>query len=271
MKTEQNDIFKFGGYKPYLKHRLAHGRRGQKLALAKAVNCQSTYISQVLHARADLSLEQAYRVNEFLAHNKDESNFFLLLVQKDRAGTNELRAHFQAQIDEAVTKRMNLVNRVGERKALSAELQAQYYSNWQYTAVHTALSVPTLQTKEALARHLALPLQKITEILEFLILAGLAKSSGSQFEYGDMNLHLSNSAADIFKHHTNWRIQAIDSLERETIKDLHYSAVYSLSDEDVAKIKELLLECIQNSVKIVRASPEQTLNAICIDFFSLKK
>lgn len=271
MIAEKNEIFDFKNYKSYLRSRLSSGRWGQKAALAKVADCQPTYISQVLHASADLSLEQASRVNQFLGHSKEESSFFLLMVLRDRAGNEELRLHFQEQIDQILTNRMNLVSRMGARQSLSAEIQARYYSSWHYTAIHTALSVPSLQTKQELGNHFGLPLQRISTVLEFLVSAGLAKVAGDRFEYGEMDLRLGSDTADILKHHTNWRMQVMDSFERESVRDLHYSGVYSLSAADALKIKDMLLQSIQKNLSVVRDSKEEVLYAVCIDFFNLRR
>ncbi|HEY1080196.1 MAG TPA: hypothetical protein VGE46_08860, partial [Bdellovibrio sp.] len=65
-------LYDFEDYKAYLRHR-AEAERGVKSALAKALNCQSAYISQVLNENAHLSLEQGDAANTFFAHSEKES------------------------------------------------------------------------------------------------------------------------------------------------------------------------------------------------------
>jgi hypothetical protein len=108
-------IFEFKSYKPYLKYETEYGsaRRGQKSLLAKALHCQSAYLSQVLNGRAELSFEQAYRVCEFFKLGQDEQDYFLLLVQKDRAGIQDLKNYYQKKIDQLLEKRMDVKKRLG--------------------------------------------------------------------------------------------------------------------------------------------------------------
>jgi hypothetical protein len=82
---------------------------------------------------------------------------------------------------------------------------------------------------------------------------------------------LGNDSKNILKHHTNWRLQAAESLDREELKDLHYSGVVSLSAADATKVKNIFLESIKASQSVIKDSKEEELCAVIIDFFSLKK
>ncbi len=266
-------VFDFPSYRAYLKFRTGGEgtRTGIKAAISKALNCQPTYVSQIIHGRANLSLEQADVLNGFFSHSKDESLFFLLLAQKDRAGTLTLAAHFQEQIDEALRKRLILTQRLGPKESLSEIHQATYYSSWIYAAVHIALTIPELRTREALSKYLCIPLRKITEALDFLISTSLVQESKTGFEVNQAQIRLGNDSKNILKHHTNWRLQAAESLDWEQITDLHYSGVVSISRDDVIKVKNILLDSIKTSQAVIKDSKEQELCAVIIDFFNLRR
>lgn len=269
----KESVFEFSSYKSYLEAKTgAEGtRKGVKASMAKALSCQPTYISQVLHGKAHLSLEQAEILNGFFSHSKEEGFFFLLLIQKDRSGTKSLRDFFQEQLDEALRKRLVLTKRLGPKETLSEIHQATYYSSWIYSTIHIALSIPELRTREALAEYLSLPLRKITETLDFLQLIGLVKATKNGFEVTNAHVRLGNDSKNILKHHTNWRLQAAESLDREQLTDLHYSGVVSLSRSDVIKIKNLLLDVVKDSQAVIKDSKEEELCSMVIDFFSLRK
>ena len=74
----------------------------------------------------------------------------------------------------------------------------------------------------------------------------------------------------MIKHHTNWRTRAVESLERETDRDLHYSGVYSIARADAYRIKDQLLEDVKRCQKAMRASGTEELYCFNLDFFSLK-
>lgn len=269
----KENIFSFLSYKTYLSSKTgaSNTKRGVKTALAKALGCQPTYISQVLHGTAHLSLEQAEKANSFFSHTDDEEFFFLLLVQMDRAGTRSLKKHFRKQIDDFLNKRLVLTHRLGPKKTLGLNEQAIYYSSWIYSAVHIALTIPKLRSQVSLSEYFSLPIKRIKQVLEFLYSVGLAEDKNGTLNVGSSQVRLGKDSHNILKHHTNWRNQAMESLEREEIQDMHYSGVVSLSRKDVIKIKNILLDAVDESQNIIKHSKEEELCALNIDFFSLKK
>lgn len=261
-------VFDFSDYKRYLTHMLQG--RGQRAQLAKHVACQTAYLSQVLNDEAHFSLEQAFATNEFLGHDRQEGEYFLLLVQRQRAGSPGLRAHFETQRQSILQRRSQIKNRVDSNDRVSAEHQSQYYSSWIYAAIHVAISIPELQNKAALAEYFALPQHLIIEALEFLTDAGLAEAEGDQLKVGKSHIHLADDSHHIQKHHTNWRLQGMTSLDRKLPTDLHYSVVLSLSKADAATIRERFMKLIQENLKLVQPSKEEVLYSTVLDFFTVK-
>jgi hypothetical protein len=73
----------------------------------------------------------------------------------------------------------------------------------------------------------------------------------------------------IIKHHTNWRLKAIQSFEQESERELHYTSVISLSQSDVLKLKTLFVNSIDKYNEIVRPSKEEACYCLCLDFFKV--
>ena len=269
----KNSVYDFSDYKDFLRFKVGDksARRGLKSALAQALGCQPTYISQVLNDHAHLSTEQGMSLNLFFGHTKEESHFFLLLLQKERAGTQVLKKYYQEQMQDVLDRRLSLTKRLGTQNILSEEDKTTFYSSWHFTAIHIALTIPELQTKEALANYFRLSLKKVGSVLEFLISAGLVVEEGGRFKAGSTLIRIGNDSPHILKHHSNWRTQALESLDREELSDLHYSAVVSLSADDVRELKNHILESIKDYLSLIRESKEEEVYALCIDFFGAKK
>lgn len=268
MKT----LFEFTNYKAYLAAILGSGKRrsGQRSKLAQFLSCQSAHVSQVINGHTHFSSEQAFRISAFLGHDREESHFFFLLVNKGRAGTKDLQQYYQDQLDEILSKRSLIKNRVKATREMSHEHQARYYSSWHYIAIHMALSVPELQTKEKLAHYFNLPLRVITEVLEFLLSTGLVEVRNNHYMIGSTHIHIGSDTTNINKHHMNWRVRAMDSLARGNTGDLHYSVVFSLSKSDAEKLKERLIATIRSNLEDVGPSKEELLYCTAIDFFELE-
>jgi uncharacterized protein (TIGR02147 family) len=268
----KNSIFDYQDYKKYLKD-LIHSRpkhgHGVRSKLADAIGCQVAYVSQILNGGIDLNIEQTIRLNKFFGHTKEEAHFMLLLVQFARAGDRDTRDYFREQMEVEIAKRLVIKNRLGLAQGLSAEDQVTYYSTWYYAAVHILLTIPDFRTKPAIAEKLGLTLEKTNEVLEFLVRTGLANQEGNIFGTGQSQIHLGNDSKLIARHHANWRLRALDSLDQETKEDLHYSSVVSLSVSDIAKVKALAVKKIEEIISVVKDSKEEELAVFCVDFFRL--
>jgi uncharacterized protein (TIGR02147 family) len=271
MKTVS--VFDFMDYKAYIQAWIAtrpSRGRGEKGRIADAISCHSTYISQVLQGSAHLSLEQASSLNDYIGHNLQESRFFLLLLNRERAGNRSLKRHFELQIQEILEARTALRNRVEVKRTLDEKDQTTYYSSWIYAAVHMLVSMPDFQSKEALANQLQVPPQKISEVLSFLISAGLVQESGGRMRAGNATIHLGDNSPLISKHHTNWRLKAIQSMDIPHLHDLHYSSVGTINEKDLPKIRSILVKAIEEIRSVVKASaPEDTLFCYDLDLFKV--
>jgi uncharacterized protein (TIGR02147 family) len=268
-------VFEFRDYKAYLKHtesKRPHRGRGFRADLARATGCQTAYVSQVLNGKANFSLEQSHAINELLIHSKEEARFFLTLVEYVRAGTQKLRSHFLEIMEEQIQRQLNLKERFKVKESLSLEDQTTYYGEWAYAAIHIAVTVGQLQTAEALAEFFNLPKLKIQKVLKFLTTTGLVTEiPGGKYQIGTARLHLGNDSPLLAKHHTNWRLQAMNSFERESERDLHYTSIVSLSLEDVLQIKSRFVREIDAYNLIVKDSKEETICCLALDFFTMAR
>lgn len=265
-------LFEFDDYKDYLlayiKSRPASGH-GFKSAMAKAMNCQTAYVSQVLNANAHLSLEQAEELNKLFGHNEGESEFFLLLVQENKAGTPALRSRLKIQIEKILEKRHILKERFDIKKSLSPVDQMTYYSSWLYAATHILITISQYNDKEKISEKFNLPLERVGKVLDFLTETGLIIKKGNHYNSGETKVFLGIDSPMLPKHLSNWRIKAIEALDKTIGKDLHLSSVYSLSRKDVALIKEKLIKTVEESRQIIYESKEEELYCLNLDFFGV--
>jgi uncharacterized protein (TIGR02147 family) len=268
MKT---NLFEFKEYKKYIRNQLKTGDFGSQGVMAGSIRCQPAYVSQVLNGDAHLSLEQADLVNEFFHHGKEESHFFLLMVQKERAGTKSLKEYFQKQLDELLKKRTEVSHRLDVNTTLSDKEQAVYYSSWFYAAIHIAVSIPRLRSKSDLAEFLHLPIQQVSEALEFLLQTGLVEQGQDRYTVGKARIFVAKNSPHSHQHHANWRHQAIESLDREQEKELHYTSIFSLTEEDAVRLKDRILDMIKENNKLISASKEEEVFCFTMDLFSSKK
>lgn len=265
-------IFEFTDYKTYLNekiHSLPSKGRGIKLKIAEFLNCQNTFISQVLNGDPHFSLEQGIKINQFFDHSKDESKYFLNLLHFSRASTVDLRKFYQDELNEIILKNSDLKKRTNVKSGLKEKDQDTYYSSWLYSAVHILVTIKEFRSTQAIAKKLNLSKDKTIEILNFLTSTGLLIKDGNNYMSGLARIHLGKNSSHIQKHHTNWRVRAMNSIDLNKEIDLHFSNVVSMGEKDIVKIREIFIKAIAEARLIIKDSPEEKLQSICVDFFEV--
>ena len=247
-----------------------HKGRGQKSRLAEQLGCRPSYLSQILRGEMELSAEQSVKAARFIGLNQRESRFFRLLTDHSRAGSEDLRAQLQAEIDEARALLSDHGHRVGATRKLEEDAQSKYYSSWQYGAVHMMLTVPWLRTKEAIAKALRLDESRIASILRYLVQCGLAKEQdGGEFDVGDARLHAKPRSDEANRHHSNLRTLALASLQNPDERGLYFSSIISLSKADRLRVRKRLIEVMEQIQIDIEPSPAEEVLVFNIDLFSL--
>lgn len=266
----KSSIYNYDKYKRYLLDVIleqSQQDRTYRQKLCDKVGCQPSYLSQVLNAKPDFTLEQAHRLNQFFFHDKNEARFFILLVEKARAGTVDLREFFQDEILAMRESRLNLKKRLKETEEIPETIKHKYYSTWFYAAIHMALAVPGLQTASRIAEHFRLPLETVLQVIRFLEDSGLVENVGGRYHFTKKRLHLGSESDFIQAHHINWRSQSLQSVEKNLPDDLHFSTVFAISKKDFKKIKEILITSIEAAREIIKPSESEEVCAITLDFF----
>lgn len=244
------------------------GGHGIRKKMAEAIQRQSVFISQVLHGDALLSLSQAQTLAGWMGLGRQETHFFMLLLEKERADTPALRGYFEEQMEAIREQNRHLRHRIeGQSGAIPEKDRLRYYSAWYYGAIRILTAVPGFHSREAISRRLQLPLDIVTSTLEFLAELGLVEQKGDQFHITSQDIFLGNDSHLISRHHSNWRLRAMQSLDRERTDEIHYSHAVVISVEDAARIKQQLMTAIEANRKLVANSGSEELFCVCLDFF----
>jgi uncharacterized protein (TIGR02147 family) len=266
----KQSIFFYEDYKRYLND-LFRTSKSPQAKLAQALGCGTSFVSQVLKGSSHFSLEQATRIGRHLGHADDEQHYFMLLLQRARAGSVDLASYFTRQMEKIRSQQQVIQERIGVKKTLNLEDQANYYGAWTYAAIHIALSIPRLQTLDALARGLGVPRATVSEVLKFLVGAGLAIKERDRYRIGNNRIHLGRDSPLLTQHHINWRLRAMQSLVKRDPDHLHFSSVMGIAKADAPRIKAALLSAIEETEKVVQETSEEALYCLSLDFFSAEE
>src|SRR5665213_82836 len=101
--------------------------RGYQTKLAEAAGCQKAFISQILKGTANLSLDHGISLAQFWGFSETDTEYFLNLIQMERAGTQILRQYFSRQLKRLKVDDENIAHRFGWPRLDQKQDEALYY------------------------------------------------------------------------------------------------------------------------------------------------
>ncbi|WP_413576750.1 TIGR02147 family protein [Bdellovibrio sp. HCB290] len=262
-------IYHYNDYKEFYNAWVANQPRegfGEYRRLAQALNVSTTMVSQVFKGDKHLSLELASEMCDYLRLIEDETEYFLLLVDYNRAGSFKLQKHFLRQIKSRQEKSKKLETRV-KANELSGEAKNTFYSNWVYSGVQMLVDTGKFNDAETLSQHLNLPRNHVQKVLDFLLDNNLLVESKGKLKLGMARTHVGSSSSLVTRHHMNWRIQSMTKLQQNRDEDFFYTGPMVLSHEVANWIRQELPSFVESMNAKLIPSPSETVRCLNIDFF----
>jgi uncharacterized protein (TIGR02147 family) len=246
-------------------------QKGGRTRLAEHLGVYMSFISTVLSGKQDFSLEHGIKIANFFKLDAEEREWLLLLISLERAGSTELKAYFQEQLDQKTRERRKIKAQIKEQKNLELTESdlSLYYGAWHTIAVHMCIHNPKTRDSNAIASSLSIAREQVQRSLKTLERLGFAKQSKGLWVPIPQRFHVSKHSPALRSHLTNWRNMAIHSLDDEREHDLHYSAVISADQATIEKIRLLLLEVVKKSEPIIEGAKDEQVLALNLDFFRL--
>lgn len=268
----KESIYAYKSYKSYILDRIhqePYEGRGMRRKLSTAIGCQLAYISLVLGGDRDFSVEQAEACARFLGLGQDETEYFVWLVEWERAGSQGTKTFFGRLLDQKREQYLQLKKRMDITREFEDVDKAVYYSDYLYAAIHMATTIPSLRTPQAIAKRLNEPLERVIEVLDFLKNRQLIREEKGALLPGSQFVFIDRSSPFVSQHHRNWRMQAIRNASTRDPKDLHLSLAVTMSEKDAGLLRARIAEFIEEISGVIKASPEEKLMSIGIDFFEV--
>lgn len=159
---------------------------------------------------------------------------------------------------------------MGASRTLASEDQSLYYSSWHYAAIHIMVTIPGLNTRETIAGALNLDEERVAAVLRYLTQVNLvSETDHGQFAVGNAVIHANPKSRNAVQHHNNLRSLSLQSLQNPKDEDLYFSSFVSLSKADRPRVRQRLLDVIDQIQKDVLPSNAEELTVLNIDFWGL--
>lgn len=264
-----SSIYLVADYKEFLQNQIASHKteKGYRSRMAEAAGCKLSYLSQVLNGAVHLMPEHACGLAGFWGLSSIETQYFVDLVNYDRAGTKSLRNMLHERLKATRDAQQKLSTHIKSSSISDEASQKEYYSVWYTIAIHVLISIEKYQTVDAIAARLGLPLATVTTSLKTLEKLGRAALAGSKWKVKGPPIHLPRESPYFASHFLQWRLRA--SLCPPQSDALHYTGIHSLSRADFAKIKDLLARTITSVHDLVKPSKEEDAVVFTCDLFTV--
>lgn len=265
----QESIFAFHDYRTYLRKRIESEEtsRGLITQMASAARCQRSHLSRVISGTLHLTPDQALGLTRYWNFNDEETDYFLTLVDRERAGSPELRDRLGKKLQASRRKQEDLTKRLKRMEVIPTGVDTSYYSAWYWSAIHILVSIPEYQTVETISRRLALPETMVKTCLETLEQQEFVKRSGGKWKIGTASIHLPRNTPVIGIHHNNWRQKAVMDAVQPDSDGVHYTVIQSISVSDFEKLKAMMLRWIDEYAAVASPSKEEELICFACDLF----
>jgi uncharacterized protein (TIGR02147 family) len=263
-------IYQHPDYKSFIKAAFAareNKGRGQRLKLAEFLGCQDSYVSLVLGGDRHFSVEQGEGVARFLLLDEEETETFLFLLLRDRAGTEAARKYFTSRLQEKEKRYLDLRKRVKIESDLSDAEKMYYYASPLPAKVHMLLTIPGGWTAEKLARRFRTSNEKMSEVCKFLVAKGLIRETAGKLHGASKFLFLDKQSPFLSRHHGNWRLDALQTIQEKKDEGMHLSMTITLSEKDAEELRHRIAHFIQETSSFIKDSKEETLMAFCLDYY----
>lgn len=265
-------LFDFQNYKEFTLNHLStlpKRGRGQFRKIALFLHVHTTFVSQVFSGDLNLTLEQALNLTEYWGMNKKEEEYFLLLVQLERAGSKALKDFFLKQIINRQEDYLKLSKKEPSNKELDDRDQALFYSEWFYSGIRLLAGVPGANSPHSLASKLGLPIKTVNEVIEFLVRVGLVEWKDQTLQLVDKHTTLSNESMLVGRHHQNWRTKVVSYAHNLSNDEAMYTNPILISAKDFVRVRKEIVVFLEKFREIAYPSPSELLACLNIDWVKI--
>lgn len=251
----------------YLRGEDAQRRKGVS-ALAAKLKCHPTFIAKVLSGRGEFSVEQALAFCDCFTLSDFETQYFVDLVQRDRAGDKKTKLFFETKLQSMRETRLELSRRLGDNHKVQSEIRGEYYSSWIVQYVHIYCQLPGKHTVASIAQRARVSESVIEAAVQLLLKGGILSNENGRLRSVVDFIHLPRDSYLVANMHKEWRMKAAsDVAQKQSENEIRFSGLMSIDKETAYKVKELLTLSLSELKTMVSSASSSEVFFLGIDFY----
>lgn len=249
--------------------KMPNNGRGVYRRISEYLGVSSVLISQIFKGPKDISVEQGFKLSEFLGFLALEKKFFINLIHYSKSGTHDLKEYYNIELKYIREQAKAIENRVSHTNLLTETDKSIFYSDWKYSAIRLACEMESVNDIDDLKILFSQPQLELKKYIEFLKKTGLINVNAGKFELGPSSTHLSKASPYIKSHHRNWRLKSLESIDNMDSDEIMYTAPMGVSKELFKELNQKILKFIDEFVE--SASTDQSVDGLFYLNIDLKR
>ena len=263
--------WQFTDYKVYLKTFLQQqSQKGLLTKLAVVAGVHRPYLSRVLTDKVHLLPEHLYGICEFIGLNEAETQFLLLLLEKDRSVSKSYKQYLEHKTKnllKAANDRLKKGGRTGGGNEISNEKVLLYYSHWIYPLLHVSVSIPELQTVKNLTKRFNLNEERVLNALQALKDMCLIEKKGELWLWTQGHWHSPQEDFRSLLLKRNLQDLSLSYYVDKPSTGFHLSIIQTLSQADMVKLQYSILDWVRQFNETAGPSKPEVPVVFNCDFF----
>lgn len=245
--------------------------KGYRSKMAKAAGFHPSVLSQVLSRSLQLTPEQSLGLCQFWGMDPRKTEYFITLVNYERASSKALKKFLKTKLDGI--RLLTSYERVKVKEVeLTAAQAATLYSNWEATAIFSAVDVPGVNDVASLAKFLSIhPLTVEKILLNFEKLGLMSKDKKNKWKRTEMSCMVYQGRdAYIQLLMSNLDAKAL-TLANGHGNSMWAGATFSTNADQFEKVKTELVKLFESLEKNEEKKDRSMVAGISLHLFELGK
>ncbi len=263
-------IFEFNSYIEFLnqlvKQRESLGKTRSQLA--SAIGCQAAYFSQVLKAKVDLTEDHLAKLSEYISLSNLETEYLLILLRLQKAGTSTLKEHLKRQADQLIQENKKIGSHIRSKKIINDDAMKSYYSShWQASVIHVATASENLRSVKAISKRFHMPESVVEYHLSQLEKYKLVQFQNGEWQFCSGSIHFPNGSPLDNQFQLSRRLMALNAMAAPNSEDIHYSVVFCSTPKMYKILRNRFCKIIEEIHRDIEPTASEEVYSIAIDLF----
>lgn len=239
--------------------------------LAQSVQIQPSYLTNVLKKRADLNSDQLYFLAQKLNCTKEETDYFLLLLEYTRTQIPTRKAQLKEQIENIKKEKLSAKNVLqSETLELTNEQIAEFYLDPLNDLILMQCSLDKMDISiETLSAKFSISTSKTKKVLNLLEKLNLITFKDGKWKTSKITKHLPKESPLCKPLQAQQRLLALEKLQKTDEEEFYsFSATISADASTKEAIKIEFLNFLKSVQQITEKAPSKELFQLNFDLFS---